>query len=49
MTKKVCITIDPLLESKIRSLQAEKFTLAQKRVTFSKMVNEVLKVGLEFI
>jgi len=47
MVRRVTITLDPSVESKIRSLQAKKITETNKGISFSNIINEVLKQGLK--
>jgi hypothetical protein len=47
MIRRVTISIDPSLESKIRKLQARKTSESNKAISFSNIVNEVLKKGLK--
>jgi len=47
MLRRVTITLDPSVESKIRSLQAKKITETNKAISFSNIINEVLKQGLK--
>jgi len=47
MIRRVTISIDPSLESKIRNLQARKISESKKAISFSNIVNEILKKGLE--
>ncbi len=47
MIRRVTITLDPSLESKITNLQARKITESNKAISFSNMINEVLKQGLK--
>lgn len=50
MIRRVTITLDPSLESKIRNIQAKKITESNKAISFSNIINEVLKEGLkEFV
>jgi hypothetical protein len=46
MIRRVTITLDPSLESKIRNLQARKITESNKAISFSNIINEILKQGL---
>jgi len=47
MLRRITITLDQSLESEIRSLQAKKITETNKAISFSKVVNEVLRQGLK--
>ena len=47
MLRRVTITLDPSLESKIRSVQAKKITETNKAISFSNIINEILKQGLK--
>ncbi len=47
MIRRVTITLDPRLESKIRNLQAKKITETNKAISFSYIINEILKQGLK--
>jgi len=47
MIRRVTITLDPRLESKIRNLQAKKITETNKAISFSHIINEILKQGLK--
>jgi len=47
MIRRVTITLDQSLESKIRSLQARKISEGDKAISFSNIINEVLKQGLK--
>ena len=49
MLRRVTITLDPIVESEIRSLQAKKITETNKSISFSNIINEVLKRGLKEI
>ncbi len=47
MLRRVTITLDLRLESKIRNLQAKKISESNKAISFSKIINEILKQGLK--
>jgi len=47
MIRRVTITLDPRLETKIRNLQAKKITETNKAISFSRIINEILKQGLK--
>jgi len=47
MLRRVTITLDPSLVSEIRSLQAKKITETNKAISFSNIINEILKQGLK--
>jgi len=47
MIRRVTITLDETLVSKIRALQAKKISETKKSVSFSKIIEEVLKQGLK--
>jgi len=47
MLRRVTITLDPYLVSTIRNLQAKKITETNKAVSFSNIINEILKQGLK--
>ena len=47
MKRRVTITLDNTLVSKIRAIQAKKISETKKAVSFSSVVNDVLKQGLE--
>jgi len=47
MLRRVTITLDPHIESTIRSLQAKKITETNKSISFSNIINEILKKGLK--
>lgn len=46
MIRRVTITLDPSLESIIRNIQAKKISESNKAISFSNVINEVLKEGL---
>ena len=48
MNKRITITLDNHLETKLRELQADKISTYNKSVSFSEVVNQVLRKGLEF-
>ncbi len=43
MKRRVTITLDQKLESKIRAIQAKKISEIKKGVSFSSVINDVLK------
>jgi len=47
MIRRVTITLDPHLESRIRNIQAQKITESKKSISFSNVVNQVLREGLK--
>ncbi len=47
MIRRVTITLDSHLESTIRSLQAKKISENNKAISFSNVINEILKLGLK--
>ncbi len=47
MLRRVTIVLDAYLESTIRNLQAKKISETNKSVSFSNIINEVLKRGLK--
>jgi len=47
MIRRVTITLDPYLESTIRSLQAKKISESNKAISFSNIINEILRQGLK--
>ena len=47
MIRRVTITLDDTLVSKIRALQAKKISETKKSVSFSNVIEEVLKQGLK--
>ncbi len=47
MHRRVTITLDPYLESIIRKLQAKKIAETNKTISFSSIINEILKQGLK--
>ena len=47
MLRRITITLDQSLLSEIRSMQARKITETNKAISFSKIINEVLKQGLK--
>jgi len=47
MLRRVTITLDPHLESTIRNLQAKKISESNKAISFSNIINEILKEGLK--
>ena len=47
MKHRVTITLDHTLESKIRAMQAKKISETKKSVSFSRVINDVLKQGLK--
>jgi hypothetical protein len=49
MIRRVTITLDPYLESTIRNLQAKKISESNKAISFSNVINEILKRGLKDI
>jgi len=49
MIRRVTITLDLSLESTIRNLQAKKISESNKAISFSNVINEILKQGLKDI
>jgi len=47
MIRRVTITLDPYLESIIRKLQAKKISESNKAISFSNVINEILRQGLK--
>lgn len=47
MNRRITITLDPSLEEKIREIQAKKIVASKKAISFSEVVNNVLKEGLK--
>jgi len=47
MNRRITITLDKNLESELRNLQAEKIQTENKSVSFSEIINYVLKEGLK--
>ena len=47
MNRRVTITLDNTLESKIRAIQAKKISETTKSVSFSDVIEEVLREGLK--
>ncbi len=47
MKRRVTITLDHTLESIIRVIQAKKISETKKSVSFSSVINDVLKRGLK--
>ncbi len=45
MNRRVTITLDHTLESKIRAIQVKKISETKKGVSFSSVINDVLKLG----
>jgi ribosomal protein S3AE len=46
MNKRITITIDESIDSKIRQIQAEKITATNSSISFSQVINEILKGAL---
>ena len=49
MVRRVTITLDPNLVSTIRNLQAKQMAQSNKAISFSSMINQILKKGLKEI
>lgn len=47
MNRRITITLDKTIESLLRDLQADKITTKKKSVSFSDVINQVLRKGLE--
>ena len=47
MNHRVTITLDHTLESKIRAIHAKKISETNKGVSFSSVINDLLKQGLK--
>jgi len=47
MIRRVTITLDPRLELKLRNLHAKNITETNKAISFSHIINEILKQGLK--
>jgi len=45
--RRVTITLDDKLDSKIRAIQAKKILEATKSVSFSEVIEEILREGLK--
>jgi len=46
MVRRVTITIDAEIESKIRKIQAKQITHSNKAISFSSVIDQLLKKGL---
>ena len=46
MNKRITITIEKNVESKIREIQAEKILATNRSISFSQVVNDILKNAL---
>lgn len=46
MNKRITITIEKNVESKIREIQAEKILSTNRSISFSQVVNDILKNAL---
>jgi len=46
MNKRITITIDEGIQSKIRQIQAEKISTTNRSISFSQVVNDILKNAL---
>jgi len=47
MIKRITITLDETLESKIRTIQAQRITQQNKSISFSQVLNQILKSALD--
>ncbi len=47
MIRRITITLDPNLESTIRNIQAKKISESNKTISFSNVINEILRKGLK--
>ncbi len=47
MVRRVTITIDEKLETKIRAIQARKISESKKSVSLSTVINEIIKNGMK--
>jgi len=47
MIKRITITLDETLESKIRTIQAQRITQENKSISFSQVLNQLLKSALD--
>ena len=47
MIKRITITLDETLESKIRTIQAQRITKQNKSISFSQVLNQLLKSALD--
>ena len=47
MNRRITITLDKNLESELRNIQAEKIQTSNKSVSFSEIINGILKEGLK--
>ena len=47
MNRRITITLDKNLESELRNIQAEKIQTSNKSVSFSEIINHILKDGLK--
>ena len=47
MIRRVTITLDKQIESKIRNIQAKKISENNEAISFSKVINQILEKGLE--
>jgi len=47
MIRRITITLEPHLESRIRDIQAKKITESKRAISFSNVINQVLKEGLK--
>jgi len=47
MVRRVTITIDEKLESRIRAIQAKKILESKKSISFSTVINEIIKNGIK--
>ena len=47
MNNRITITLDENIESELRNLQAEKISSSNGSVSFSDIINQILRKGLE--
>jgi len=47
MIKRITITLDESLESKIRTIQAQRISQQNKSISFSQVLNQLLKSALD--
>ncbi len=47
MARRITITIDPDVETRLRNLQAKKIVESRRTVSFSQILNQILADGLD--
>ncbi len=47
MNRRITITLDKNLEVELRNIQAEKIQVGRRSVSFSEIINNILKEGLK--